>query len=79
MNLSVFRPTIEGDLSTGSCPHESTRRDPPLGKSFDGEPVLPSVGFKDGEKTVGQEEATSTLSNMQQGRSISSQAATTRV
>ena len=64
---------VESDNDGGSSPHEPTLRDPPHGENLDIEPVLQSTGVKDGETSVNQEEAISTLPNTQQGRSISSQ------
>lgn len=51
-----------------SCPDQSTFRDQPCGESLDGELVLQSANFDDGEMFIEQEE-----SNMQQRQSVSSQ------
>lgn len=72
---SVFRLNIESNPSRGSCSHESTLRDPLLGKSLEGRLLPKSAGFKDSGNTVEREEVILTSSNTQQGRSISSQVA----
>ena len=74
INPAPIKP-IESDLYKGSCPDKSTLRDLPYGKSLDWEPVMQSTCFEDGEIPVGYDEATSTSSNIEQGRSILSKVA----
>jgi len=64
----------ENNLALVSRPDEPTLRDSLRSESLNGEPVLRSTGFEDGEIPVKQEEATPTSPNMQEGCSISSQA-----
>ena len=66
---------VESDNDGGSSSHELTLIDPPHGENLNIEPVLQSIGVKDGETSVNQEEAISTSPNTQQGRSNSSQVA----
>lgn len=70
----VFWSTIESDIRRCSCPYKPTLRNSLLCECPNGEQILQSVGFKDREKSVEQEVATSTT-NTQQGQSISSKVA----
>ena len=66
---------VEGDHNRDACPNGSAFRYPLCGESLDGEPVLRSTGFEDGETPVKQEEAAPASSNIEQGRNISSKVA----
>ena len=75
-HCSIVRPVVEGDHNRDTCPDGSALRDPHCGESLDGEPVLNSTGFEDGEIPVKQEKATpASLNNIEHGRRISFQVA----
>ena len=63
----------ETNLARVSRPDEQTLRDPLRSESLNGEQVLRSTGFGNGEIAVKQEEVTPTSPNIQEGWRNSSQ------
>ena len=61
------------NLAPVSRTDEPTFRDPLRSESLNGEPVIRSTGFEDGEIPVGQEKVTPVSPEMQERRIISSQ------